>query len=205
MYSQNDEERVVLDFFRSRPVGELLDLGAYDGSTFSNSRALIEAGWKAVLIEPSPWPFGALVDLHKSNPRVELVNALVLPATGPAPGLSEFFVTRDATSCTQEGTMRRWGAGQYRRILVPSLTLGSLHQLLSRDAARRFDFISVDIEDDTMALVRALGETDWLAGAAMICLEHTAGGISHEAEMTAYMARHNRRVIHRTTENLLFV
>lgn len=204
MYSQNDEEQVILDFFGDRSDGELLDLGAYDGSTFSNSRALIEAGWNAVLIEPSPWPFGALVDLHKANPQVELVNALVLPAAGPTAGLAEFFVTRDATSCTQAGTTQRWGTAQYRRILVPALSVAMLHQCLSQRNPRRFDFISVDVEDDTMALVRALGETDWMAGAALICLEHTAGGISSESEITAYMAGQGRRVIHRTPENLLF-
>jgi len=204
MYSQNDEERVILDFFRGRPPGVLLDLGAYDGSTFSNSRALIEAGWSAVVIEPSPWPFGALVDLHKDHPQVELVNALILAAGPAGGGLSEFFVTRDATSCTQAGTTQRWGADQYRRILVPAVSVDQLHHFLSRETPRRFDFISVDVEDDTMPLVRALGATDWLAGVALICLEHTAGGISSETEMTAYMAAQGRRVIHRTPENLLF-
>ena len=44
MYSQNNEEQVILDYFGNK-IGNLLDIGANDGITLSNSRKLIELGW----------------------------------------------------------------------------------------------------------------------------------------------------------------
>lgn len=51
MYSQNDEEAIIMRYFANR-TGRLLDIGAADGMTNSNSLALIERGWRAVLVEP---------------------------------------------------------------------------------------------------------------------------------------------------------
>src|SRR5262245_12533077 len=44
LYSQNDEEGIIAGYFGGR-TGTLLDIGAYDGVSFSNSRRLIESGW----------------------------------------------------------------------------------------------------------------------------------------------------------------
>ena len=42
MYSQTDEERVILEHFAQRPSGRFLDIGAFDGRVFSNTLALAE-------------------------------------------------------------------------------------------------------------------------------------------------------------------
>lgn len=54
--SQWGEEAIVLDFFKGF-TGTFLDIGAFDGITNSNTRALLELGWKGVLIEPDPEAF----------------------------------------------------------------------------------------------------------------------------------------------------
>ena len=40
MYSQNQEEEVIVSYFGNK-IGNLIDIGAYDGITFSNSRKLL--------------------------------------------------------------------------------------------------------------------------------------------------------------------
>lgn len=60
-YSQNGEQEAILKIF-GESEGRFLDIGAYDGKTFSNTLALIERGWSGVLIEPSPNAFMALAD-----------------------------------------------------------------------------------------------------------------------------------------------
>lgn len=58
-YSQRGEQPVILDYFKGF-AGTLLDIGANDGITFSNSRALLELGWYGVLVEPSEKTFEQL-------------------------------------------------------------------------------------------------------------------------------------------------
>ena len=53
MYTQNNEEELVRAYFSDKDTKTmcLLDIGANDGETFSNSRQLILDGWNAVLVE----------------------------------------------------------------------------------------------------------------------------------------------------------
>ncbi len=50
MREKRNEEQVILDYFGNK-IGNLLDIGANDGITLSNSRKLIELGWSGDLIE----------------------------------------------------------------------------------------------------------------------------------------------------------
>lgn len=55
-YSQNGEQQVILDTFAALGItkGHLVDLGAGDGVTMSNSRALLEMGWTGDLYDGDP-------------------------------------------------------------------------------------------------------------------------------------------------------
>ena len=55
-YSQNGEQLIIEKYFGDFK-GILLDIGANDGETLSNSRSLIKKGWQAVLVEPSESAF----------------------------------------------------------------------------------------------------------------------------------------------------
>ena len=68
-YSQYREDLIVFDYFNGK-VGNLLDLGANDGITFSNSRLLIENGWGGVLVEASPLTFKKLETLYENSSKV---------------------------------------------------------------------------------------------------------------------------------------
>lgn len=55
-YSQNGEGAVIVDIFRTLGIerGHLVDLGAGDGYTMSNSRNLLEKGWTGDLYDGDP-------------------------------------------------------------------------------------------------------------------------------------------------------
>ena len=55
-YSQNGEQHVILAVFEALGIekGHLVDLGAGDGYTMSNSRALLEKGWTGDLYDGDP-------------------------------------------------------------------------------------------------------------------------------------------------------
>ena len=64
-YSQYGEEAHLLSFFEDQRGGYVVDVGAADGQTHSNSRFLIEQrAWRALLIEPLPEAFAALQSLY---------------------------------------------------------------------------------------------------------------------------------------------
>lgn len=59
-FSQQGEQAVILKYFGDQR-GVALDVGANDGITLSNSRALVGLGWSAVLVEPAAPAFRKLL------------------------------------------------------------------------------------------------------------------------------------------------
>jgi FkbM family methyltransferase len=82
-YSQNSEEDVILDYFGNFK-GHLLDIGANDGITLSNSREMIVRGWGGVLVEPSPTAFKKLKYLYLDHSKIDLLNVAIGATNGPA-------------------------------------------------------------------------------------------------------------------------
>lgn len=75
-YSQSEQDKWVLSIIKHK--GYFVDLGAYDGRSFSNTLRLEEAGWKGLCVEPNPKNF----ELLKQNRKCKLVNMAVSLHTG---------------------------------------------------------------------------------------------------------------------------
>lgn len=68
-YSQSEEDLFVLNYFGADYMGMLLEIGANNGTDFSNSRLLLENNWFGLLFEPGS-TYEQLDELYKDNPRV---------------------------------------------------------------------------------------------------------------------------------------
>lgn len=147
LHSQYGEDEFILKIVGDT-LGAVLDIGAWDATTFSNSRALIERGWKALLFEPSPGPLRGLVKEYGNNDRVRVVGAAVT-LTG---GLIDLQVTDDAVTVPAGDVARieQWKAsgGFYGKLTVPSLSMVDLFQQFGGD----FQVASIDSEGTSVEL-----------------------------------------------------
>jgi FkbM family methyltransferase len=140
MYSQNDEEQYILEAVGDGP-GVFLDIGAFDGKTFSNTAALADRGWSGVLVEPSMNAFTALRRRYADNPRIQLVHA----AVGCVRGLVKFWESPDAVSTTSEKHREVWesAAAFQEPYYVAQVTIPDL---LNLPSLRSLDLVSIDTE-----------------------------------------------------------
>lgn len=147
LYSQNNEEQIALNYFKDFK-GTLLDLGANDGKTFSNSLRLIQKGWKATLVEASPGTFDKLAELHKGNEEVDCVNIAVSNVNGTL----KFYESgtllggddESLVSTLDKRELARWGDSvKYKETTVESV---NFKKLLSLSKYQQFDFITIDVE-----------------------------------------------------------
>ena len=83
MYSQNNEDEIISTYFGDYK-GTLLDIGANDGETLSNSRLLIQQGWGASLVEPSLTCLKKLNDLYSLQTAVQIIPFAVSDYCGMA-------------------------------------------------------------------------------------------------------------------------
>jgi FkbM family methyltransferase len=170
-YSQNDEEKKILEYFGDFK-GTLLDIGANDGQTFSNSLALIERGWSAVLIEPCEAAFDKLSELHADNVEVILVKC----AIGETNGLVKLFASgphlKDNSdvallSSVKESETERWKRTgvQFQEEEVVLQTFASLQNDLGFP---QYDFITIDCEGLDLEVLRQID----LSHTKLVCVEH---------------------------------
>jgi len=192
MYSQNDEEAHILEWFAGKTGGRFLDIGAYDGKTFSNTRALFELmEWSGVLVEPACGPFRALMQLYQHNPRATLANAAI---SGASCGFMTFWQNDDAISTANAAHREKWAVrAAYTETHVYML---SLEKFLASFPGP-YDFVNIDVEGGNVELFRALITRE--LGASLLCIEYDAGS----EEILKLAAGRGYLEIHRTGENIL--
>jgi FkbM family methyltransferase len=167
-YSQNDEERVILEYFGDY-VGTFIDIGCNDCETFSNTRALAQRGWKGIFVDPIPeaikrckklyegykgfYFYELAITDHNGKKVIDASGSLCSPADN---GLVSTFHAHEkarfdkSVSYTPlEVNTKRWKT------------------FLNMKRITEFDFVSIDVEGDELVI---LPEMD-LSKTRMICLE----------------------------------
>lgn len=197
MYSQLDEERVIVEWFKDR-VGKYLDIGAWDGVQMSNTRRLAELGWSGVLVEPGAKNFSALIDnMAFAAERSVLVQAAVSEARGLAQLWFDTSPERGwAMSICKHvaDNPLLLPAPSKAHCVVPLITPGDLAQF------GPYDFLSVDAEGKDMDILRAIPD-EMYAGVSMISAEVPMC----EFEALEILAPKGFRIHYRTTCNVIFV
>lgn len=190
-FSQGDEERYILDFFKNENVGNVLDIGAYNAEIFSNSRKLILNGWSAVLVEPSKMCFDALYNFYKDVPNVEVVNY----AIGNTVGYIDFYDSAGAVATGSEMHYNKWKDIQldFKKTRVSCIMFQDLYSMFPY----KFDFISIDTEGMDYEIIQQI-DFD-LTGTSLVCVEYTYNPV----EIFKYLKGYGFSFIWNNGENLI--
>lgn len=147
MYSQNNEEQIIINYFGNDYKGTVLDLGANDGETFSNSLRVIQKGWGADLIEASPETFKKLEELHKGNDDVKCHNIAVSNVNGKIKfwesGTLLGGKDKSLVSTCNPDELKRWPNIEFTETKVDSV---NFKKLITFTKYKKFDLITIDIE-----------------------------------------------------------
>lgn len=168
MYSQNKEEEVILNYFGSNK-GSFIDIGANDGKTLSNTRALAERGWRGVLIEPSPKAYAKLKDLYNGHKGFYLYNYALGGHNGKAI-LQESGVLLGSGDVALVSTFHSHEMDRFKQTVnyePVEVEIFKWKTFLNRLTIKEFDFISMDVEGNEMSI---LPDMD-LSKTKLICLE----------------------------------
>jgi len=197
MYTQNKEQEYILEYFKDFK-GTLLDIGANDGKTFSNSLALIEQGWNAVLVEPSPCTFEKLSKLHAKNKNVTCLNV----AIGTDKCKMKFYESghhlKDKSDYALLSTLDanetiKWRkAGiEFKEIDVDVITMDEIKG--------NFDFITIDAEGLDIDILKQID----LTNTKLLCIEWNSI-IANKLVILEYCSQFGmNKIIYESCENLL--
>ncbi len=200
MYSQRDEETYILRFFRNAPQGRFLDIGAYDGHTFSNTKALADKGWGGVCVEAAPTVFTGLLETYKGRSDIQLVCAAV---TTDGNSLTPFHLSYDAVSTTVEAHRDLWAAQDVAFFPILMATV-SAENLVWAAPARPYEFVNIDTEGTSVDIfTELLGLT---AGRPARMMETQLWCVEHDMQwprIGALCHQYGLEQVHQTAENVL--
>ncbi len=188
-YSQNDEERVILEYFGSG-TGTLVDIGSNDGTTFSNSARLIELGWSAHLVEPHREAYEKACNHYQGNDKVKHYNLAI--------NTENQSLTFHAGSDSMLSSIHAEHKDLWPTTIFEERTVNVVDwkSFLERSLINTIDFLSIDAEGCDWDILQQID----LDGVRLLCIE--VG--DQKDEIKQYCRQFGMRVIHRTFENLIF-
>lgn len=199
-YSQNQEQKAILDYFGDFK-GTFLDLGANDGQTLSNTRALAELGWCGVLVEPAPVAFSKLKSLYDEHKKgcFYVYNVAIGNSNGKAPFYDSGTLLKKGDSSLvstleKEETKRFASVTPYTEIEVKVYRWKTF---INRLYIKKFDFISIDCEGLDLDILKQMDVSE----VRCICIEWN-GKDELKKAFVEYLE--GFKIIYTSGENLIF-
>lgn len=206
-YSQNDEQAVILDYFRrlvpNDPANPLLptflDLGANDGVTLSNTKALADQGWSGVLVDASPKAFERLKTNYRGKQGISCYQCalaghdgrIALHESGELLGEKDVALV---SSVNQSEVDRFKSTVHYHEVIVPCFTWETF---LEASPIKDFTMMSIDIEGSELQVLPRMD----LSKTMLVCIEWNGKEELRHA-YNEYMAVF--KIIYTSAENLIY-
>ena len=189
-HTQNLEEQYILAHARG---SRFLDIGAYDGETFSSTLGLVEKGWSGVYVEPNP------VVLPLLRHVAERSCSEVLPvAIGSVCDTLPFYMNGDMVSSLDKKHTDLWAknnAMTFETILVPVIDVETLADRVGRD----FDVLNLDVEGLNWEIFKQFDWAKWKFN--VVCIEYDR----HFIEMKHSLEQAGFKLVYASPENIVAV
>lgn len=166
MYTQNDEEKWISDFYKSF-VGRFMDLGAHNGLDLSTSRQLVNLGWRGICVEPSPTPFGALIKRYANHGAVTVVNCAIDTKSKLRPFYDNDGGYVSTLSKDHSVYWNKEARSCYRIMYLKTIKFVELLDCFGTD----FNFLKMDIEGLDLKVLKDI-PFERLPDLNMICAEY---------------------------------
>lgn len=190
-YSQSGEQAVILA--HCGEPGVFLDIGANDGVTFSNTRALVDLGWSGVYVEPGT---AALAKFRQNLPDARAYQVAVSDADGTASFHESDEASRHMLSSLVDEQKKKWSYFGFATFEVETVTVETL---LKRTGLTRIDFLSIDAEGSDLVIFRQFDLS--ALGVRLVCVEHNGQGLT---DFDAHAHSHGLRRIFNNAANCIY-
>jgi FkbM family methyltransferase len=196
-------------FFGKRTTGIFVEIGAFDGLSYSNTWGLAEQGWEGLLVEPIPELVRKCRENHRMHPQVSIAET----AIGARHGVASLVLAGELT------TANHTQASEYRTtawarplvtdasIEVPMTTLDSL--LDEKEVPSQFDLLVVDVEGYEGAVFEGFDLTRWLPKMLIVEIADTHPDLSltasDDARLSTQIQATGYRIVYKDAINTAFV
>lgn len=170
-------DRMYQECFGYKTDGTFVEVGAYDGVTYSHTIGLAKIGWRGVYIEPVP----ELAEKCRKNHEEHRGITVLECACASENGIGRIYV--DEHSCCGSTmnpivTKNNQGLFQGRQVQVELRRLDTL--LMQEEIDPGFDLFSIDVEFAECEVLKGFDVDRWRPKMIIIELCETHGGEKQE-------------------------
>jgi FkbM family methyltransferase len=157
--SQHGQDKYLnCNYFKSKPEGIFVDVGAHDGKTISNSIFFEKIGWKGLCIEPLPNIFSKLV----GNRNCICENYAISSEEG-----EEDFLLVEGYAEMLSGLIKEYSSKHLERVKDEIKFYGGsdktikvkttkLQTLLDKHSITKIDYLSIDTEGNELKVLQSI-------------------------------------------------
>lgn len=204
---QNNETDVVLEYFGTDFKGTVLEIGANDGITLSNSYDLIKMGWDAELLEPGK-TYKELLKLYEGQYGIGVRNfGIGICANG---GAKLKFHESGAhvkggndsglVSSSIHGEIEKWKSKGVQ-FTDSEIQIYNFKEFCDIAQRYKFDYISIDVEGMEPEVLSQIDLNE--VGCKVLCIEWNSRN-ALDSMFTDYCNSFGMNETHRNAENLIF-
>jgi FkbM family methyltransferase len=178
-----------------RGSGVFVEIGAYDGETYSNTSFLADQGWRGLYVEPIP-RFCRLISIRHALNEVAVENVAIADATGTC--TFQFMGALSTMNASSVEAYQRisWARSSTEVAKVVEVKTDRLDSVLARHAIPDdFQLMIVDVEGGEESIVASLLESRWRPRVLVIELCDVHPDFSGATELQASHQRVRRSII----------
>lgn len=167
------------DLFGRTDCGQFVEVGAYDGETYSNTSFLADLGWRGLYLEPITEQAAACALRHLRNFRTRMLPVAAAAHDGMIELLVRGPLTTGSPAVAALHDRLAWADAHRHqgRRMVPCRRLGPLLEQAGYPAD--FDLLVVDVEGAEADVIAGLDLSRWRPRAMIVELHE--GNPEHEA------------------------
>lgn len=155
-YSQYKEDLLLEEYFCNKDTGTCVEVGCYDGVTYSTTYLFEKIGWKCVLIEPNPLLHEKIESIRKSKLyKCAASNQSGFATLHIAEGIEEL-----STLSSDVNQMQRVQR-QSQRVQSINVETCTLDEILLEEEISTVDFITIDVEGFELNVLEGFSLEKW--------------------------------------------
>jgi FkbM family methyltransferase len=201
MRSQNNEEKLILDYFNGY-IGTFLEIGANDGQTLSNCHEVALQGWGGVCVEPSIQVFPKLKKLYAKNKKIQCLQL----AIGNEDKTVKFYESGNLLSGSDAALVSSVDFEETKRwrrnvsFVTTEAQMVTFETFMQKSKYNKFDLISIDAEGFDFAILSQIDLTQ--IGCKMLVVEWNG---KDKSLYQMYCEGFGMRLHAENAENLIFI
>lgn len=197
-------------FLGEKNEGLFIEVGAYDGISFSNSSCLANVGWDGILIEPIPEYAELCRKLYKDNKKIKVIeNAIGSENKSVTITKAGSYTTTDENIIAAYENIA-WAKGAVKNATKLTVSQRTLDTVLKELALEKtIDVLIVDVEGKEKEVFQGFDLAYWKPRMIIAELAHTHPDLHEisgdDSVLQKYIIENGYSIIYKDSVNTVFL